>query len=190
MTVSTKDELTQLEREMIDLRKKLMSARKKQPPEPVDDYTLTKADGTKVTLASLFGDKKNLIVIYNMGESCPYCTLWADGFNGVTKHLEDRAAFVVVSPDDPQTQAEFAAGRGWTFRMLSGQGSDFTRDMGFEPEPGKPWPGVSAFHKKDDGTIVRTATAPFGPGDEFCATWHLFDLLADGANDWSPKYSY
>jgi hypothetical protein len=34
------------------------------------------------------------------------------------------------------------------------------------------------------------ATAPFGPGDAFCPTWHVLDLLADGAAGWEPKYKY
>lgn len=41
-----------------------------------------------------------------------------------------------------------------------------------------------------DGSIVRTGRASFGPGDPFCAAWHLFDLLAGGAKGWSPKFSY
>ena len=39
-----------------------------------------------------------------MGRGCSYCTLWADGFNGLRHHFEDRAAFVVVSPDTPEQQ--------------------------------------------------------------------------------------
>jgi predicted dithiol-disulfide oxidoreductase (DUF899 family) len=61
-----------------------------------------------VQLSDLFGEHEDLIVIHNMGVSCPYCTLWADGFNGLIRHLEDRAAFVMVSPDPPDIQKEFA----------------------------------------------------------------------------------
>ena len=61
--------------------------------------------------------------------------------------------------------------------------------MGFELD-GKPQPGVSAFHLEADGTVVRTGKACFGPGDEFCSAWHLFDLLPGGAESWQPKYSY
>jgi predicted dithiol-disulfide oxidoreductase (DUF899 family) len=125
-----------------------------------------------------------------MGQKCVYCTLWADGLNGLARHLEGRAAFVVSSPDDPATQGAFAASRGWTFRMVSVKGSSFARDMGFEPEAGKYWPGVSAFHKSEDGTITRTGSASFGPGDEFCAVWPLLELLKDGADGWKPKYRY
>lgn len=130
------------------------------------------------------------MVVHNMGKSCPYCTLWADGFNGVVDHLGNRAPFVVVSPDDPKTQADFRKSRGWKFEMLSAAQSDFTRDMGFAAEDGSPWPGVSTFRKDADGKIYRTAKTWFGPGDDFCAVWHLLELLPEGVDGWEPKYKY
>jgi predicted dithiol-disulfide oxidoreductase (DUF899 family) len=125
-----------------------------------------------------------------MGPGCSYCTLWADGFNGFTPHLEDRAAFVVISPTTPAKQREFADGRGWTFKMASAEGTTFIKDMGFEPNPGEVWPGVSTFRKQDDGRIVRVSRDYLGPGDVYCSVWHLFDMLADGVNNWEPKYKY
>jgi hypothetical protein len=32
--------------------------------------------------------------------------------------------------------------------------------------------------------------ASFGPGDDFCTLWHLFDLIPEGSGDWQPKYKY
>ena len=140
-------------------------------------------------LSELFGESDDLIVVHNMGKSCPYCTLWADGLNGVRDHLANRASFVVASPDEPKVQAEFASGRGWKFPMVSSAGTSFFNDMGFEID-GKAQPGVSAFHREDDGSIVRTGKAIFGPGDDFCAVWHLFDLLRGGPGEWEPRYEY
>ncbi len=184
------DQIRALEKEIGGLKKKLAEARRSAKPEKVSDYTLAAWDGKRVKLSELFGSKRDLIVIHNMGRKCVYCTLWADGINGLHEHLSDRAAFVVCSPDEPAVQKEFAAGRAWRFRMVSGAGSTFIKDMGFEPKPGEPWPGVSAFHKNDDSTIERTGTANFGPGDDFCAVWPLLDLLAGGPAGWEPKYSY
>ena len=168
----------------------LLAAVKAQGPETVNEYTFKATDGSDVMLSELFGDKDDLIVVHNMGKSCPYCTLWADGFIGVADHLGNRAAFVLTSPDEPETLRQFADGRGWKFRTLSTQGSTFARDMGYEAEPGKPLPGVSAFRREPGGTIVRTGHSPFGPGDLYCGVWHLLDLLKDGAAGWEPKYSY
>ena len=171
----------------------LVELLKSEGPEPVEDYTLKGADGEAVTLSEAFGDKSDLILVHNMGRRCPYCTLWADGFNGVLPHLEDRAAFVVVSPDAPEDQQAFARSRGWRFRMLSAQDSPFTNDMGFQTEhEGKPFvlPGCSTFRKKDDGSIERVAKTFFGPGDPYCAVFHLFPLLAGGVDGWQAKLAY
>ena len=182
-----------LEREIISKREELVSLLKEASRSEVPDYELTDPNGNKVRLSELFGDKNDLIVIHNMGASCPYCTLWADGFNGVVSHLENRAAFALVSPDSPAAQKQFAEGRNWTFRMYSGEGSDFSREMGYSFEKnGQMYqlPGVSAFRKMEDGTIVRTGNDSFGPGDVYSGIWHLFALLENGSDNWGPKYRY
>lgn len=181
-------EVEHLEEEMIRQGERLAELKRRLPREEVRDYTLAGPQGT-VKLSSLFGDKPDLILIHNMGKGCRYCTLWADGFNGIHAHLADRSGFAVISPDTVDIQQKFAASRGWTFPMVSGQGSTFIEDMGFRGD--KSWmPGVSTFHKAPDGTIVRVAKASFGPGDLYCSIWHLFGMLADGAGDWKPQYEY
>jgi len=183
----TSQALKEYRQQIGELRKKIRDLRQSTEPEAVEDYALESAEGP-VRLSSLFGDKDHLFVIHNMGTGCRYCTLWADGFNGILPHLEDRAAFVVCSPDTPEQQKQFAESRGWRFRMLSHQGTTFAEDMGYRS--GNGWmPGVSVFARKD-GRIVRVSDASFGPGDDFCALWHLFDLIPEGAGDWAPKYKY
>ncbi len=157
--------------------------------EPVKDYSLNAKGGRKVKLSSLFGGKDELILVHNMGTGCEYCTMWADGFNGVVNHLEDRAAFVVASPNSPDVQEKFAESRGWRFKMVSHKGTSFNEDLGFEKD-GKQTPGVSVFKKTHDGKIVRVAKDVFGPGDDYCITWHFFDLLPSGSKGWEPKYTY
>ncbi len=180
--------IAELEREVFEKQQLLARLKRDREPEPVDDYELSGPDG-KVRLSELFGDKSDLIVVHNMGKSCPYCTLWGDNYNGVAAHLSSRAAFVVVSPDTPDIQQEFAAQRGWRFAMYSGAQSTFIEDMGFKDDSG--WtPGVSTFWRGDDGDIYRVASAPFGPYDAFCSVWHFFSLLKGGTGNWAPKYKY
>ena len=102
----------------------------------------------------------------------------------------NRTSFVVVSPDPPDSQAKFAAGRGWKFRMVAVDSSEFSSDMGFLVNGTDHWPGVSAFRRAADETITRTGPTFFGPGDDYCAAWPLFDLLAEGDNNWEPNYRY
>lgn len=177
----------QLRREILELRKTLKAEQQKAAAEEVEDYVFQSGNGP-VKLSELFGDKDTLFVIHNMGAGCPYCTLWADGFNGVLPHLEDRAAFVVSSPDSPENQKTFAEGRGWKFRMVSHRDSSFAEDMGYKSKEGFE-PGVSVFKLKD-GKPVRVSDTSFAPGDDFCFVWHLFDLIPEGPAGWQPRYSY
>ncbi len=161
----------------------------KSKTQQVSDYVFKDWDNKDVNLSSLFGSKEDLILVHNMGQRCSHCTMWADGFNGVVDHLQDRAAFVVVSPDSPEIQKEFATSRGWKFKMLSAKGNSFNKDMGFEKNS-EAGPGVSVFQKTSDGNILRVARDEFGPGDPYCVVWHFFDLLPKGDNGWLPKFKY
>ena len=141
---AAQDELEKAQQKLVKLRRRL-------PAEPVRDYELKSADGP-VKISEMFGDKDDLILIHNMGACCANCTMWADEFNGVAHHLQNRAAFVVVSPDSPAAQQDFAKKRGWRFTMYSAEGTTFTKDMGFQTEGGEFMsgyqPGVSVLHKK------------------------------------------
>jgi predicted dithiol-disulfide oxidoreductase (DUF899 family) len=176
-----------LQEQMHDLRRRLAEARRAEPPRPVADYTFEAPGGARPRLSDLFGELDDLLVVHNMGRRCAYCTLWADGLNAFVPHLKTRAALVVSSPDTPEEQASFAAVRGWRFPMVSCRTNAFTKDMGFEPEPGKVWPGVTSFRREGDGRILNVASDVFGPGDDYCAIWHLFGLLRDGQAGWEPK---
>jgi predicted dithiol-disulfide oxidoreductase (DUF899 family) len=184
----SKNRLEALRGRIADLRKEMRNLQQSIEPQPVSDYSLTDADGHKVSLAQLFGDKDTLFVIHNMGAGCSYCTLWADGFNGIYDHLNDRAAFVVTSPDTPDKQREFAQGRGWRFPLLSHAGTRFAQDMGYG-EPGNWAPGISVFKRRGD-QIVRVSDTKLGPGDDFCSVWHFFDMIPEGSAGWRPKYNY
>jgi predicted dithiol-disulfide oxidoreductase (DUF899 family) len=183
-------ELEKAEKQLIEARKRVTALRKKLDNKIVPDYTLKDAEGRPVSLSSLFGTKDDLIIIHNMGKSCVYCTLWADGLMGFKKHLENRAGFALVSHDRPSVLREFASGRSWNYKYLSNDGGPFTKDMGFQDEKGNPWPGISTFHREPNGSIKRISHALFGPGDDFCSIWHMLDMLKDGPNGWEPKYSY
>lgn len=188
--VSLGQQIETLQQKIYDAKKQLVELRHKQPLEPVQDYVFRAHDGSEIRLSQMFGDKSDLVLVHNMGKGCPYCTLWADGYNGLTQHLENRAGFVVISKDAHDIQRDFHNSRGWTFKMYSSNGTTFNKDMGYENEKGGQEPGVSAFHKDESGKIFRTGTTSFGPGDDFCAVWPMLDLLKDGPGDWHPRFHY
>ena len=192
-------EIARIEQAVIDAKTALSKAIRARTPESIRDYSLRLAgSGASVQLSELFGQSRDLLVVHNMGRSCVYCTLWADGFASMYKHLSTRCAFVLTTPDAPDVAAAFASARGWTFPVVSHAGTTFAKDLGFVavhqkgPNAGREgfMPGVSALRRSPDGTIARTGARPFGPGDDFCAIFPMFDLLQGGVGDWQPKYHY
>ena len=177
-----------LRKEIHSVRDKMRRVQREIEPELVADHTFLTSAG-RTTLAGLFGDKKQMIFVHNMGSSCSYCTMWADGYNGLYEHLADRIAFVLASPDAPEQQLKFAALRGWRFPMVTDANSDFARAMRYTDEKGKPTPGISAFERRGKG-IVRVSDTRKGPYDDFCSAWHFLDMLPGGAEGWQPKMKY
>ena len=182
--------------QLLTLHDDIRALQQKVEPQPVEDYVLAGWNGP-VRLSELFGDQRDLIVIHNMGTSCRYCTMWADGFNGVYEHLADRAAFVLATPNTPEVQKQFAKSRGWRFPMVSHQGSSFAKDLGYRLESGDDegenssrWvPGISAFQKDASG-IRRVSNTELGPYDDFCSVWHFLDMLPEREAGWEPKFKY
>lgn len=179
-------------KEIAELKKQQVALAKSAGLQEVANYSFKNKDGQEVTLEQLFGDKDELIIIHNMGKSCPYCTLWADGLSSVTPHIESRSGFALISPNDWETMRDFAAPRQWQFSYLSAADSSFIDDMGFRQEyNGKMsyMPGFTTFLKQD-GKIYRVAYDYFGPSDFYAPIWHFIDMLHHSDREWHPKFSY
>src|SRR5207302_11495248 len=140
-------------------------------------YTFQGPEG-KQTLAQLFTGCSQLIV-YQMFDpdweaGCKSCSFWADNFNGIVPHLDQRdVTFVAISRAPlPKLQA-FAKRLGWSFKWLSSFGSDFNYDysVSFKPDDlagGKAMynyavntmnmsdlPGIRVFFNDGHGTAVH-----------------------------------
>jgi hypothetical protein len=72
--------------------------------------------------------------------------------------------------------------------MVSHGATDFARDMGYRW--GDEWRAGVSVLRKDGDRIARVSDAGFGPGDDFCIAWRLFDLLPEGPDGWRAQYSY
>ena len=183
-----KNEIKKLEKHISLLTAKLAKLRKKSSEGvEVPNYSFQTTTGA-TDLASLFCGKDILFAIHNMGQGCRYCTLWADGLNGVLPHLEDKFAVALLSKDPPEVQQRFAHSRGWRFRMASHGGGPYISEQTVMGN-GDNVPGLVCYvrHK---GKILRKNSAVFGPGDLFCSLWHVLSLAGISAADWTPQYGY
>ncbi len=181
------NEIQELEMDIMQKIMKLNELRKENRGEAVSNYSFLTQAG-EVSLLDLFGDKDNLLVIHNMGQGCRYCTLWADGFNGLLPHLESAVSVVLVSKDDPETQREFANSRGWAFRLASHGGGKYAQEQQLM-EGQANMPGAVMYQREGD-TIYRKNVTLFGPGDIYCAVWGLLGMAGIGEAEWHPQFRY
>ena len=179
-------EIQQLEQEIMQKIATLNTLRAQSEPTEVTNYTFDTQSGN-VELSELFGPHDKLLVIHNMGQGCRYCTLWADGFNGILTHLESAMAVVLASKDAPELQRRFANSRGWRYRLVSHGGGAYLKEQGVMG--GGNHPGAVVYERKD-GKMYRKNACVFGPGDIYCAMWSLLGVAGIGANDWTPQFDY
>lgn len=176
-----------LEAEIMEKAQKLARLRKAEPPVEIADYAFETSDGA-ASLSALFAGRDLLLAIHNMGQACRYCTLWADGLNGLVPHLEDAFAVVLLSKDPPETQRRLAQDRGWRFRMASHGGGLYMKEQGamqgYDNCPG------AVVYERRDGKIFRRARTGFGPGDLYSPIWHLLALAGIGQEEWTPQFHY
>jgi len=183
----SQSEIQALEQQIFELNGKLTELRKAEQGVEVPNYELETLSGG-IRLADLFGGQDRLLAIHNMGQSCRYCTLWADGFNGFLPHLESAMSVVLLSPDAPELQRTFANSRGWRFRLASHDGGSYIVEQTVMAEQNN-MPGAVVYERQGE-RILRRSSAVFGPGDGYCSMWSLLGLAGLTETDWTPQFSY
>ena len=153
----------------------------------------------EAVLSDLFEDSTQplLLMHFMFGKKqtdpCPMCSMWADGYRGITKHLRRRVNFALAVAGDVLDFRTFARARGWdTFQVVSTARCTMKADLKLEDEEGSQLPGVSVFVKRgDEIRHAYTASAIMGGGhyrglDLLSPVWNFFDLTPGGRGDWMP----
>jgi predicted dithiol-disulfide oxidoreductase (DUF899 family) len=205
--VAARRQLLAKEKEFLRLRDELSSERRRLPWERVGkQYTFEGPNGRE-TLADLFGGRSQLIVYHFMfapdwQAGCPGCSFWADSFNDVIPHLNQRdVSLVAISRAPLQKLRGFATRMNWNFKWLSGADSDFNFDyqVSFRPEDlargtavynytqherqNTDMPGFSVFFKNESGEVFHTYST-FARGlDSMNAAYQLLDLVPKGRDE-------
>jgi predicted dithiol-disulfide oxidoreductase (DUF899 family) len=195
------------------LRDALSAERRQLPMVKVDKpYTFEGAEG-RVSLADLFGGRRQLIVYHFMfdpswDEGCKSCSLLADTFDGASVHLPARGtSFVAVSRAPLAKLDAYKKRMGWSFRWVSSFGSDFNHDYhvsatpediaagtveynySTKPSPSLPEerPGASVFLK--EGADVLHTYSTYARGlDHLIATYEFLDLTPLGRDEEKLPY--
>ena len=180
-------EAEKLEFEIMEKAQKLAALRQQDGGVEVTDYAFQTLAGA-TSLSGLFAGRERLLMIHNMGQGCRYCTLWADGINGVLEHLEDAMAVALVSKDLPDVQRRMALDRGWKFQLASHEGGAYMAEQCAMGEQSN-FPGATIY-ERNEGKILRRGRTFFGPGDLYSPVWHFLSLAGVGQSDWTPQFNY
>ena len=195
------------EKEFTRLGDRLSQERRDLPWEPVDKEYVFEGPNGQATLPGLFDGRSQLIIYHFMfgpdwDAGCPHCSRWADNFNGVVVHLNQRdVSFVAVSRAPYGKLAAYRKRMGWNFTWVSSYGTDFNFDyhVSFTPEevtrqeafynytvqrqPASEREGVSVFCKDGTGRVFHTYSA-FARGiDILSLDYHYLDLVPKGRDE-------
>ncbi|MDJ0785500.1 MAG: DUF899 family protein [Myxococcota bacterium] len=203
-----RDEIQEAEIALRDQRERVAELRRGLPHDQVvaDETFQEIRDGqlAPVKLSELFDESDKPVVLMHfmyggsMSSPCPMCTCWADGYDGVLPHLEQKVHFAVFIAGDPGLFGAYARARGWkNLRVVAAGESDLKRRLGFENEEGGQQPGVSVFTRNEAGEIVHfySQSAFYGePGfrgmDLLNPLWHFLDVTPEGRGDFFPAKQY
>src|ERR687887_2719546 len=93
--VEARKGLLKKEKEFTTLRDQLSQQRRDLPWVAVNKEYVFEGQNRKQTLSELFDGRSQLIVYHFMfvpswNAGCPSCSFWADNFNGIIMHLNQR----------------------------------------------------------------------------------------------------
>lgn len=210
-----REELLEAEEALKDQRERVAEMRRRLPLTRLDaDYVFTEgpadlsrnseSDFFETRLSELFEAGKDRLIVQHLmfgpewGQGCPMCSMWADGFDGVAHHLDDRLNFVVVARAPVAKLRDWGRRRGWRrLRLLSSYENSFNEDFGVEFEPDRQLPALSVFTRDENGDVFHFYTTEGSlverhhrAMDLYTPVWNLYDLLPGGRGDWMPSHFY
>jgi len=199
--------LLKKEREFTELRDQLNRQRRKLPWEAVDkEYVFDGPDG-KQTLSELFDGRSQLIIYHfmfdpNWDAGCLHCSFWADNFNEIIVHLNQRDITMVAVSRAPYCKlASYEKRMGWDFKWVSSYDTDFNFDYNvsfthkqmereetfynyiFQNSNRPEREGVSVFYKDPSGRIFHTYSAYARGIDMLNVAYHYLDLVPKGRGE-------
>ena len=209
--ITARKALLQTEKEFTHMRERLAEERRGLPWEKVEKQYVFDGSNGKETLADLFADKSQLVIYQFMfapewNEGCPHCSFWADHYDAMLPHLNQRdVSFVVVSRAPLEKIVRFQKRMGWHFNWVSSGDTDYNYDFqaSFRQEdidrktvfynyqmgnmPMTDREGISVFYKDERGAIFHTYSTYARGIDPVNPTYQFLDLVPKGRDENNAK---
>jgi len=175
------------EKQFTRARDELHRQLRELPWEVVDkNYVFNGPDG-KESLAELFDGRSQLIVYHFMfapdwDAGCPHCSFWADNFDPVIVHMNQRDVTMVAISRAPYARlTAYRKRMGWKFKWLSSAGTSFNFDYGvsFTDDERERGEAFYNFRKGDPGVSEREGFSVFYK-DAAAKLFHTYSAYARG----------
>jgi len=195
--MAARKKLLAKEKQLTRLADKLSKERRALPWEAITKaYSFETANGRE-TLAQLFDGRSQLVVYHFMfgpdwDAGCPHCSRWADNFNGIVVHLNQRDVTMVAVSRAPYPKlAAYRERMGWSFKWLSSFGSDFNFDfnVSFTPEEMKNKKGFYNFKLQNPDADEREGVSVFAK-DAKGRVYRSYSTFARGIEALNLDYKY
>jgi len=132
--VESRRALLKKEKEFTTLRDQLSQQQRDLPWVAVNkEYVFEGANG-KQTLSEFFDGRNQLMVYQFMFDPSwetgyPNCSFWADNFNGIIVHLNQRDVTMIAVSRAPYSKlTAYRKRMGWDFKWVSSYNTDFNFD--------------------------------------------------------------
>lgn len=197
-------DLLEKEKEFTRLRDTLSQSRRDLPWVKVEKAYQFQATLGVSKLSDLFEENSQLIVYHFMlgpesSQGCKMCSFWADHFNALVPHLNQRdTTLVCISRGHLDDILAFKKRMGWTFKWYSSQNSDFNFDFHATMKGGEKneynyreltadksfeMPGVSVFYRNGKGDIFHTYSCYARELETFNTAYRFLDIVPKGRNE-------
>ena len=185
------------EKEFTRLRDEFTQAQRDLPWEKVAKEYLFDGVNGKESLSDLFAGRSQLIVYHFMfgpdwSAGCPHCSFWADNFNGIVTHLNQRDVTLVAISRAPYAKlAAYRKRLGWTFKWVSSGETSFNFDYqaSFTPEELARKQALYNYVQQDPGSSEREGVSVFLK-DESGQIFHTYSTHARGIDIVNTAYNF
>ena len=205
--IAARKVLLKKEKEFTALRDQLSQQRRDLPWVAVDKEYVFDGPNGKETLPELFDGRSQLIVYHfmydpNWAVGCPSCSFWADNFNDIIVHLNQRDVTLIAISKAPYSKiAAYKKRMGWDFKWVSSYDTDFNFDyhvsftqeelakkkafynfISQDPRTSER-EGISVFYKDLSDKIFYTYSAYARGIDILNNTYNYLDLVPKGRDE-------
>jgi len=185
------------EKQFTRLREELSQERRELPWEAVSKNYVFEGPNGKQSLSELFDGRSQLIVYHFMfgpgwDAGCEHCSFWADSFNEVIVHLNQRDVTMIAVSHAPYSKlAAYKKRMGWNFKWVSSNSADFNFDYqaSFTREEIAGKKALYNFVVQDPGISEREGISVFFK-DESRHLFHTYSTYARGIDIVNTAYNY